>query len=175
MFHDQRFYVALSFVLFFVIFGRKLWQTITAQLDARAEQVRHELDEAGKLRREAEKMLEAATREREQALADAAIMIQRSQAEAAQMAENARREAENVAARREQMARDRIMASERAAIQDVREKASAIATDVVREILALHLSNHPDVAAALVDKALVSLPSALRAANQPSSSGQNAA
>ncbi len=87
MFHDQRFYVAISFILFFLFFGRKLWAAIAAVLDARADQVRSNLDEASRLRREAEKMLEDATREREQALAESRALIERSRAEAASIAE----------------------------------------------------------------------------------------
>ncbi len=50
MLHDQRFYVAVAFVLFFVFFGRKIWRVVASGLDSRAAQVRRDLDEAGALR-----------------------------------------------------------------------------------------------------------------------------
>ncbi|AQS88565.1 ATP synthase F0 subunit beta' [Neoasaia chiangmaiensis NBRC 101099] len=176
MFHDQRFYVALAFVLFFVLFGRKLWAVITRALDARAEQVRSDLDEAARLRREAEQMLEAATREREQALEEAQALIERSRAEAAQIAENARNEAQAVAGRREQMARDRITASERAALREMRETAATVAVDAVRDVLTRHLAEDHGAANAFLDHSIDALPNALRASNETSNpGGQHAA
>lgn len=175
MFHDQRFYVAISFVLFFVLFGRKLWGAIAAVLDARADQVRSNLDEASRLRREAEKMLEDATREREQALAESRALIERSRAEAANIAETARRDAEAVAARREQMARDRIAASERAAIREVREMAADAAIQATRSLLTQHLAGESAGASALLDRGISDLPQALKASNEAGSRNQNAA
>ncbi|WP_051625798.1 F0F1 ATP synthase subunit B family protein [Kozakia baliensis] len=175
MFHDQRFYVALSFVLFFAIFGRKLWHAITTALDARAEQVRSDLDEAGRLRREAEKMLEDATREREQALAEAQALIERSREEAASIAENARRDAEAVAGRREQMARDRIQASERAALREVQDTAASVAAQAVHAVLTHHLTEGNATANALLDRGIEDLPNALRASNESDANDQHAA
>jgi len=175
MFHDQRFYVAISFVLFFVLFGGKLWKAIAAILDARADQVRSNLDEASRLRREAEKMLEDATREREQALAESRALIERSREEAASIAETARREAEAVAARREQMARDRISASERAAVREVRDLAADAAIQATRKLLGQHLSTEQAGASALLDSAISDLPQALKASNEAGSHSQNAA
>lgn len=175
MFHDQRFYVAVSFVLFFLLFGRKLWAVITSALDARAEQIRSDLDEAGRLRREAEKMLEDATREREQALADAKALIERSRDEAALIAERARKDAEAVASRREQMARDRIAASERAAVREIRETAASVAVDAVQTLLARNVTEGSTRANALLDDGINALPNALRASNESGVGNQSAA
>lgn len=175
MFHDQRFYVAVSFVLFFVFFGRKLWAAMAALLDARADEVRSNLDEASRLRREAEKMLEDATREREQALAESRALIERSRREASEIAERARQEAEAVASRREQMACDRIAASERAAIREVRQLAASIAVQAANAVLTEKLSSGSSGSGTLLDHAISDLPSALKASNEAGLSGKNAA
>lgn len=141
MFHDQRFYVALSFVLFFVFFGRRLWRVICEKLDQRADAIRKDLDEASHLRREAEQLLEDATREREQALAESRALIQRSRLEAEAIAERARQEAEDVAKRREQMALDRIASSEKAALAFLRGRASSAAVSAVASILQDKVAN----------------------------------
>ncbi|GAN52832.1 ATP synthase [Tanticharoenia sakaeratensis NBRC 103193] len=170
LFDEPRFWSAVAFVVFFLLFGRKLWAAITKVLDERAEGVRRDLDEAGRLRREAEQMLEAATREREQALAEAREMIERSREEAASIAAAARREAEAVAARREQMARDRIAAAERAAVREVQDLAAEIAVQATRDVLAHHLEGNQPVgrrdADVLIDDALSALPGALTRATQ---------
>ena len=117
IFHEAGFWVAVSFVLFFVLVGKKIWGPIATILDSRANRIREELDEAARLRREAEQMLEDATRDREQALAEAKSYVEQAHQQAAEMAQKARAEAEAAVQRHEQMARDRIAAVERAAVK----------------------------------------------------------
>jgi len=159
LFHEPRFWSAVAFVLFFVLFGRKIWAPLAAGLDGRAARIRADLDEAGRLRREAEQMLEDATREREQALIEARAMIENSQIEAKRIAEQARADAEAVAKRREEMARQRISASERAAVREVRQAAIEIATAAARDSIAEMLDE--TTRSSLIDKALTDLPAAL--------------
>ena len=64
-------WVLIAFLLFFILFGRKLWAAITAMLDDRTATVKAELEEAAKLRREAEAMLRVGDALRAVALADA--------------------------------------------------------------------------------------------------------
>ena len=61
-------WVLIAFVLFFVLFGRKLWSVLAAMLDDRTATVKAELEEAAKLRREAEAMLREAEAKRAEAL-----------------------------------------------------------------------------------------------------------
>lgn len=160
IFFEPIFWFAVSFVLFFVIFGRKLWKPLTALLDARADQIRLELDEAARLRREAEQMLEDATREREQAYAEANALIEQTHQQAQELAEKARLEAEDMLRRREQMAKDRIAAAERAAVDEVRAAAVDAAFESAKDVIGKTLTQ--DQSASLVSDALRSLPDALR-------------
>lgn len=161
MLHDQRFYVAVAFVLFFVFFGRKIWRVVASGLDSRAAQVRRDLDEAGALRREAEKMLEDATRSREEAIADAKTLVENSRREAAMIADAAQRKAEQVLQQRERLAHDSIAASRRAAIQDVKEVASHAAITAVRALMSQAVARDDSLAQNLFDKGLDALPAAL--------------
>src|ERR1700704_3365046 len=101
-------WVVISFFLFFIIFGKKLWGALAGMLDARAASVRAEIDEAARLKTEAEAMLKEAEATRVRAHADAKTLIDGAAAEAARVAEAARAESEASARRREQMALDRI-------------------------------------------------------------------
>ena len=159
---DPRSFVALAFVIFFVIFGRKIWGVLTGMLDKRADEVRAELAEAQRLRQEAEAMLRSANQQREAAIADAQALLAGAKAEATRLAAAAAAEAEASAKRREQMAMDRIAAAEKAAVDDVRMIAADIATTAARDIIRDGLSAEAD--AALVDRAITGLPAALRAA-----------
>jgi len=69
-FADPRMWVVIAFFLFFILFGKKLWGALAGMLDARAVAVKAELEEASRLRREAESMLRDAEKQRADALAD---------------------------------------------------------------------------------------------------------
>lgn len=159
MFHDPRFWSAVAFVLFFVLFGRSLWKPLVSALDGRAERIRAELDEAARLRREAEQMLEDATRDREAAIAEAKELVEHSLREAAIIAEQANKNAAAVAARCEQMAKDRIASAERSALREVREMAIEIAIQATGETLAASLNADTD--GKIVDKSISDMPAIL--------------
>jgi len=154
--HSQLFWYSVAFVLFFVLLGRRLFTPLAAMLDNRAIQIRQDLDEAARLKREAEQMLAEARRDREAALIEAKDMIERSKQEAARIAEAARHDAELNAQRRERMAHDRIHAAERAAIAEVRSRAAEIASEAARSVVATILT--PEADAALIDRAIAGLP-----------------
>ena len=156
---NSRTWVALAFIIFFVAFGRKLWSALAAMLDDRAAKVRAELEEAARLRREAEAMLKEAEQRRAEALAEAKALIEGAQAEATRAAAAATAEAEASARRREQMALDRIAAAEKAAVDEVRLTAVDVATSAARRVISEGLS--PDADSRLIDHAITQLPSAL--------------
>jgi F-type H+-transporting ATPase subunit b len=155
-------WVVLSFFLFFIIFGKKLWGALAGMLDARAASVRAEIDEAARLKSEAEAMLKEAEATRARAQADARTLIAGAAAEAARVAETTRADAEASAKRREQMALDRIAAAQKQAVDEVRTAAAELATAAARQVIAEGLS--PESGAALIDQAIARLPAALRAA-----------
>jgi F-type H+-transporting ATPase subunit b len=160
--HNPEFWVLVSFVIFFALFGSRLWAAVAGLLDRRTESVRAELAEAQRLRHEAEAMLANAQREREQALAEAKDILARSHAEAARLAEAANAEAEAAAARRERMAMDRIAAAEKAAVVEVRQAAADVAIKAAAQVIGQGLGEQAQKD--IVDGAIASLPRALRAA-----------
>ncbi|GAC1347151.1 MAG: F0F1 ATP synthase subunit B [Acetobacteraceae bacterium] len=159
LFADPRTWVGIAFVIFFLIFGRKAWAAVTGMLDKRAVQIQAELDEASRLRREAEAMLRDATAQRETALRDAQAMLEHARAEATQVAESARVAAAAAAVRRERMAMERIGAAEQAAITDVRLAAADVAARAAEQVIAQSFSADAD--APLIDRAIQGLPAAL--------------
>ncbi len=156
---DPKTWVVIAFILFVVIFGRKLWQAMAKMLDARTEAVRESLAEASRLRQEAEAMLRDAEARRTAAIEDARRLVEGAQAQAAQVAAAAAAEAETASRRREQMAVDRIAAAEKAAVDEVRITAAEVATAAARQVLATGLSAEAD--AGLIDHAISQLPAAL--------------
>ena len=158
-FAEPRSWVAIAFVIFFMIFGGKLWKALAAMLDKHAATIRTDLDEASRLRTEAERMLADATTRREAALVEARALVESAHAEAGRVAEQARTDAEASGRRREQMAMDRIAAAEKAAVTEVRLAAAEIAARAAQEVIAATLSLEAD--APIIDRAIAGLPSAL--------------
>ncbi|MDQ2763976.1 MAG: F0F1 ATP synthase subunit B, partial [Pseudomonadota bacterium] len=107
-FGNPRTWIGLAFFIFYAIFGRRLWAAVTGLLDKRAATIRAELDEAARLRTEAEALLRDAQSQREQAAKDAQAMLDNARIEAGNVAEAARKDAADTAKRRERMAMDRI-------------------------------------------------------------------
>jgi F-type H+-transporting ATPase subunit b len=100
-FAEPRNWVVLAFILFFVLFGKTLWKALAGMLDARAIAVKAELEEASRLRREAESMLRSAEKQRADALAEAKALIEGARAEANRLSAAAAAEAEASAKRRD--------------------------------------------------------------------------
>jgi F-type H+-transporting ATPase subunit b len=162
MFSDAKFWVALSIVLFFVLFGTKLWGVIAGGLDTRAAKIKAELEEARRLRAEAEAMLAEARRGREAAEAQAAAMVAHARDEAARLAKEAESELAASTARRERQAADRIAAAEAQAVAAVRAAAADAAIAAARQVIATGMDAGQQ--AKLVDNAIAALPGRMRAA-----------
>jgi F-type H+-transporting ATPase subunit b len=161
MLREPEFWVFVSFVIFFVVFGARLWKALAGMLDGRANAIRAELAEAQKLREEAEAMLAEAQKARTEALAEAGAVLARSQDEAARLTAAALAEAEASAKRREKLALERIAAAEKAAIADVRNLAADVAAEAAETVIRSEVDGGD---AGLVDSAIADLPRALRAA-----------
>jgi F-type H+-transporting ATPase subunit b len=159
---DPKFWVAVSFVLFFVLLGSKLWKAGTGALDSRADGISKRIEEANTLRQEAEAKLKEAEAARVAAVKEAGELLERAKTEAARIVATAAAEAETSAERRKQLALQRIAAAEASAIADVRNTAADIATAATRAVLAETMDAAAD--GALIDRSLADLPRALRVA-----------
>lgn len=162
VFADPTFWVAVSFVLFFVLLGSKLWKAGTGALDSRADGIRKRIDEANKLRLEAESKLKEAEAARAEAVKEAAELLARAKTEAARITAAAAAEAGASAERRQQLAMQRIAAAEASAIAEVRNTAADIATAAARAVLAETVDAAAD--GAMIDRSVADLPRALRVA-----------
>ncbi|MDT7951525.1 MAG: F0F1 ATP synthase subunit B [Acetobacteraceae bacterium] len=158
-FGNPRTWIGLAFFIFYAIFGRKIWAAITGLLDSRAAKIRAELDEASRLRTEAEAMLRDAQSQREQASKDVQAMLDNARIEAANVAEAARKEAADAAKRRERMAMDRIGAAEKAAIGEVRQAAADIAARAAEQVIRDGFDAEQD--SEIINRAISGLPAAL--------------
>ena len=158
---NPRTWVGLAFIMFVLIFGRRIWAALSKLLDDHAARIRFELEEASRLRGEAEQILRDAQSRRDAAITEAQRLIEGAKAEAERLAAASAQEAEAASRRREQMALDRIAAAEKAAVDEVRITAAEVATEAARNVIAHGLSADADTG--LIDHAIAQLPASLAA------------
>lgn len=153
---DATAWVALSML---VVLGLMLWKKVPAMigaaLDKKIAGIRQQLDEASKLRAEAEALKAEYAARTAGAEAEAAAIRAAAAQEADALLAKARADADALVARRARMAEDKIGAAERAAVAEVRARAADAAS---RAAAALIAETHDKAAdRALVDKAIARL------------------
>ncbi len=136
MFYDPTFWVAVAFVIFVAAVFKPAWKAITGGLDARAERIRQELDEAVHLREEAQKMLAEYKRLQSEAASEAEAMLAHAKEEAQRLQDQAAVDLTEVLRRRELAAVEKIAQAEAKALQEVRARAVDIAIAATGKILA---------------------------------------
>lgn len=104
-------------------------------LDARGERIRSELDDAKRLREEAQALLAEYQNKRKEAEKEAEAIVEAAKKEAATFAENARKSTEDYVARRAAVAEQKIGQAEREAIAEVRANAVDLAVEAARKVL----------------------------------------
>ena len=151
----EEFWVALAFVIFAAAVYRPVGRMILAALDARGAKIREELDEAVRLREEAQALLAQYERQQSAAAAEAARILGHAGDEAARQAKHAAEALEAALERRKQQAMDRIARAEEEALAEVRSAAVDIAVGATRKLLAGRLDAKRR--AALIDEAIAEL------------------
>ncbi len=149
---DPHFWVTVAFFLVVGAAWRPVSAGLKAALDARSAKIRARLEEAERLREEAQEMLVHYRRKQHEVTKDAEEIIARARAEADRLAAHAEKELTESLARRERMAIDRIAAAEAQAIKDVRALAAEVAVTAAGRLLAEKLAPHQ--ASDLVDGAI---------------------
>ena len=134
-FHDPTFWVAVAFVLFVVLTFKPLKKAILGALDGRAERIRQELDEAARLREEAQKMLAEYKRKQNEASKEAEELLAHAKVEAERLAKEAEVEMEAALQRREAAALEKIAQAETKALAEVRGQAIDVAIAAAGKLL----------------------------------------
>ncbi len=156
---DPTFWVAVAFVILIVLAGKKIVGAITAMLDERAAGIKTQIDEATRLREEAQELLASYERKQHEAVQEAEGIVTRAEEEAKRLGEMAEEDLASSLKRREQQAMERIAQAETAALDEVRGAAVDIALEATRKVLSEKVAE--DKVEALVDDAIKGLPGKL--------------
>ena len=133
---DPEAWVAIAFICFLGLLAYLgVHSKIISALDARSGRIKSELDEARRLREEAQSLLAEFQRKGHEAESEAAAIIAGAKAEAERLAAEAKTKMEDFVARRTKMAETKIAQAEAQAVADVRAAAADAAVAAAEKIL----------------------------------------
>lgn len=138
---NPEFWVGVGLVIFFaIVILAGVPKMVGAGLDAKAAKIQSDLDEAARLRAEAEAMLAQIRLEKAEAEAQAAELLATAEAEAKRMEAEAKARIEETTARRQALAERRIAQAEAEATREVKAAAADMAAKAAQSILASRIA-----------------------------------
>ena len=153
---DAPAWVALAMIaVFAIIVWKKVPAAIGRALDKKIALIRGQLDEAAKLRAEAEALRSEYEAKAAAADAERATMLERARHEAEAIVAQAKADSAALIERRKRMAEDKIAAAERTAIAEVRAKAVSAAAAAAETLIRAQHDSGAD--RSMVDKTIAEL------------------
>ncbi len=148
--------VSIAMAVFIaVLIWKKVPALIGKALDGRIDAIRSQLDEAAKLRAEAEALKAEYQKKLAGAEKEADALRARAEDEAANLVAEAKTATADLVKRRQKMAEDKIAAAERTAIADIRAKAVSAASAAAATLIAQNHNASADKA--MIDSAIKGL------------------
>ena len=158
--HDHHFWVLISMAIFVALVWKPASRTISGALDERAARIRADLDEARRLREDAERLLAEYRRKGREATADAEAIVAHAKEEAERIATQSARDLEQALQRRQLLAEERIAQAESKAVEEIRAVAVDVAIAAARDVIAAQTDEQRG--GAMLDAAIAALPQRLR-------------
>lgn len=156
IFATAEFWVAAAFFGFIgVLVYYNVPSMIAKALDSRADAIRQELDEARRLREEAQQLLSDYQRKRREAEEEANAIIEQAKREAEALAAETRKSLQESLERRTKLAEEKIARAEAQALNEVRAAAVDSAIAAAERIIERKVT--PEVNARLVDQSMSEL------------------
>ena len=153
---EPEFWVAVSFFLFVgVVLYLGVHKKIASALDARSAAIAKELEEAKRLREEAEKVLADYRRKQGDVAKETKGIIDLASKEAEMLAAETRRSMKEQFERRMKLAEDKIARAEAEALREVRAAAAEAAVKAAQMVIAAKLT--PEAADKLVSQGIDAL------------------
>ncbi len=152
-------WVAISFILFLALIAKPAWKFVTSSLDKKIDEIRTKIEEATRLREEAQDILAAHKRKLSDAEKEADDIINQAREEAQTIKTRLTEDLEEALQRREKLAMDRIAQAEADAKEEVRVLTTDIALKAARDLLADAVQGYK--ADALINDAIKELPEKL--------------
>ena len=117
---SQTAWVLIAFILFFVLVGKKLWSALTTNLDQRKKMIENELNEAKKLREEAQAELNASLKKQKEINKQVLDIINDARSTAKQIEADALQKSDIIIKRKEEQAKQKINNAQIEAINNIK-------------------------------------------------------
>lgn len=135
------FVVLLAFLLFIaILFYFKVPGLLGGMLDKRADDIKSELDEARRLREDAQTLLASYERKQKEVQEQADRIVAAAKEEAKAAGDQARVDLEKSVERRMAAAQEQIASAESSAVKAVRDQAVTIAVGAARDVIAKQMT-----------------------------------
>ena len=144
IYEDPAFFVALGFVIFIAIAAKFVWPIVGRGLDTRSEKIRDQLEQAARLRAEAETLLKQYEVQQKEMLKEAAEIVENAQKDAKTIRDTAAKDLKASLERRAAQAEENIARAEQQAIADMRTHLIEVATEATRGVVAKQLEGQKD-------------------------------
>ncbi len=153
---DTSFWVLVAFIIVLGVFARVgLHKTIGAGLDKRSQTIADEINEARKMREEAQELLAQYQRRQLEAEDEAAAIIEQAKKDAQRLTAEAREKIDAQMERRAKSAEEKIARAEAQALSEVRGQTAELAIAAAREIIKERMDSGAQ--SAFVDKAIADI------------------
>lgn len=155
-FANPELWVAIGLLIFIaIVVMAGVPKLVATNLDAKAAKIQGDLDEAARLRAEAEAMLAQIRQEKAEAEAQAADLLATAEADAKRLEADAKARIEESTARRQALAERRIAQAEAEATQEVKAAAADLAAKAAHQILTARIAGAKTDA--LIDQAIAQI------------------
>lgn len=155
---DPHTWVLFSAILFAVVAWKKGKAPFLNMLDGRTARIKAELEEAERLKHEAQELLADYQKKHRDAVQTAQKIVDNAKEAASLIQKEAEQKLEESVVRRETLLLERIARAEAAAVLELRNKAADIASAAAEKLLAEAMGKR---GAKLVDEAIAELPERL--------------
>ncbi len=133
--HDSAFWVAISFAIFSFIAFKLGRNSVLGGLDARIDEVKSEIDNAERLRVEAQELLAQYQRKQRDAKKEADDMVARAKKQAKLLRKTAETDLSELMDRREAQLTERLQRLEESAIAEIQNHAADLAVAATTEMI----------------------------------------
>ncbi len=138
---SQTAWVLIAFILFFVLVGKKLWTALTYNLDERKKQIENELNEAKKLREEAQAELNTSLKKQKEINKQVLDIINDAKSTAKQIESDALQKSELIIKRKEEQAKQKINNAQIDAINNIKSISAELSIKSAKIYIQNELDN----------------------------------
>ena len=138
---SQTAWVLIAFILFFVLVGKKLWSVLTTNLDQRKKMIENELNEAKKLREEAQAELNASLKKQKEINKQVLDIINEAKSTAKQIEADALKKSNIIIKRKEEQAKQKINNAQIEALNNIKNISAELSVKSAKIYIQNELDN----------------------------------